>query len=177
MKSSKFKQILDETSITLNESRNVVINRLMQQNGICRNEDTYGSYLWFGCNKKGVFRVNSPGKHHDGRGSRTYCVEGEVIEENGKTIVKIYSVYNKTLRIFTYISAIISVMYAMFLILIMYFNTGFSTMLVATILPLVFVYYISFSKFCKDEKNKNADFEIMKREAINRVEAIKLWDK
>ena len=50
-------------------------------------------------------------------------------------------------------------------------------MLVATILPLVFVYYISFSKFCKDEKNKNADFEIMKREAINRVEAVKLWDK
>ncbi len=178
MKRSKYKQILDETSITLKESRNVVIDRLIQQNGSCRSNDTYGGYLCFRCDKNGRFRVDDSGNSRYSDRYRTHYVEGEVLEENGKTVVKIYSVHSKMLKIVRYVTTIIAAIYCICAFILMsYLDSGISTKLVVAVLPVAFVYFIVFSRMNKESKNKSVDFEIMKQEVINRVEAVKLWDK
>ena len=57
MKSTIFAKIIDETTIEVQESFDVTVERLMQQQGICRVTDSYGRDLEFLCDKKGRVRV------------------------------------------------------------------------------------------------------------------------
>ncbi len=175
MKSTKAKEILEETSLTLKESRADVISKLMQMQGCCRNEDSQKETLFFSCYKDGTFYVNT---NYRRRENKTYYIQGEVVEENGKTIIKIYSVHEKTNVVFRFITlAFILLCIIGIILLYFYADILLAKELFASIATFAVVLIIFLYKGKNEVKNKNVDFDIMKQEVINRVEAVKNWDK
>ena len=178
MKSTKLHKIIDETTITLNESRAEVINKLRQQQGRCTNDAPfgYGAPLFFICSQKGEFCVSDQYANR-GRHIR-FFVKGEVTEENGQTAVKIYSVYEKYNLFMFYCLIVCSIFYTVFAVSVYFKDSRFA--LIGLILGVVF-YMLTIrcykNRNLEEHKSRDINYDVMKNEVITRVEAIKNWDK
>lgn len=179
MKNTIFTQILDETVIELDNSREDVIDKLMQQNGRCRNK-TVGQdeEIWFECFKNGKFYVSDRYSYRDDNRRLSCYVKGRVVSENGKTLVKIYSVYDKTNLPFIIIMIAIYLIFA-----IGYFASKITANIpieksdILTALLLAAGILLIIFRTANGEKHKNYNLDVMKTEAFRRVEAVRLWDK
>ncbi len=177
IKSGLFTKVKFEKKLYSDESVKDTISKLMQQNGFCRETDTNQELIEFFCTEKGYMWVDEPASSR-GRGTaRIFSVRAQVEEENGKTVVNIYSVYNKSEKPFRYFSIAIYV-----LIILGYIVSGFIfklPMTVKTFLTMLlagfFVFWIAFST-SKEKGAKIKDLDIMVNEIVKRVEAIKRWD-
>lgn len=99
-------KIIDEITIEVDESYQETISKLRQQNGKCSVTDSNQQNLMFYCSKKGkmgIVNADYFGRRHvyidrfclNELRARTYYVMGKVLNENNKTVVKIYSVYSR----------------------------------------------------------------------------------
>ncbi len=177
MKSTIFAKIIDETTIEVQESFDVTVERLMQQQGICRVTDSYGRDLEFLCNKKGRVRVCHYSLRRERREyNRIYCVVGQVITEDNKTKVKIYSVHNRGYIVASIITIILNVLFVPLYILAIstsYYTPSKKDILIAILLILAPVY--SMHLISEEKGNKYHNLEIMKNEIIKRVKAVDKW--
>ena len=166
-----------EKVLTVNDTLNGTIEKLILQNGICREKVSNQENLEFYCSKKGEVYVGEPFSSR-GRGTdRIYSVSGEVREENGETVVKIYSQRRKIEifdRYFTICLYFVTA-FAYFLIKILWNIPIEKTDFIAVGLLLFLSVWITvLSK--KEKHNKTNDIEIMINKVVKRVEAIARWD-
>lgn len=174
MKTTIFKEVLDETVIEVKGPIKEVIKKLRAQRGSSRERDSDRNELGFFCTKKGKIMVLNS---NNGRpNARTFYITGKVCEQDGKTVVKFYSVKNRE-------TAFVIIMYALLVILVgAYFvaKTVSEYEIVPSdlllIVPIVVLALTLFVPIKKAHKHKEADLEIMKQIVINRIEAIKRWD-
>ncbi len=174
MKTTIFTEVLDETVIEVNEPLKEVIKKLRAQQGSSRERDCDRNELGFFCNKKGKIMVlNSNNGRPD---ARTFYITGKVCEQDGKTVVKFYSVKSRD-------TVFIIIMYAILVILVgayyaakVVMEYDFVPSDFFLIVPIIVLALIFFVPLKKARKHKEADLEIMKSVVINRIEAIKRWD-
>lgn len=177
IKSGLFTKVEFEKKLYSEESVKDTIWKLSQQNGFCRETDSNSEALEFFCTEKGYIWVDEPAPSRGRWQSRIYSVRGQVEEENGKTVVNIYSVYNKSEKPFRYIAiAIYLLIILIYIALAVIFKIpltvkDFLTMLLAGF----FVFWLAFST-SKEKGSKTKDIDIMVNEIVKRVEAIKRWN-
>lgn len=179
MESNFYTKILDETILEVYEPIEETIDKLRAQAGKCRETDCYGQELEFICTKKGKIRVEnlSAKNNHSETSSRIYYVCGEVVEENEKTKVKIYSVHDKSTVIFRHCTiAIHLIVFAVYLFFV-FSSQNISIKEIFGIFLFILLLLPINLLTVKEKQNKNTDLEIMKNEIIKRVEAIKRWDE
>lgn len=177
MKSTFFKEYFDEVILEVNDSYQGTINKLQAQQGICSEEAGDGDKLVFRCSKKGKFRIDAD---LDSRNStisdyRPYYVEGRVLEKDGKTIVEICSVFDKSNLFYQYfqlVSLLISLVAG--IILGLASESFFST---STIILLAFSGAMLISFLLSGSEQRTSDLNLMREQAIRRVEAIERWDE
>ena len=101
-----FGKIVEEITVESSVGFEETIAKLREQQGPCSDENSFGVRMWFSCTKKGVIRfTNSCGEY----GYSIYFVEGRVVEQNGKTFVKIYSMKNNVEKIYRLITIILGI--------------------------------------------------------------------
>lgn len=179
MKSNFYTEILDKTVLEVDELFEETIDKLQAQAGKCRETDCYGNELEFICTKKGKIRVenlNAKNSRSE-KASRIYYVCAEVVEENQKTKVEIYSVHDKSTVFFRHFTiALHLIVFAVYLLFIFSDKNILIKELLGIFLFILMLLPINLLTV-KEKQNKNADLEIMKNEIIKRVEAIKRWDE
>ena len=150
------------------------VDRMCEMQGEGHKTDYNNCSFVFFCNKKGYFWVST---NHRGRDS-TYGVEGRVVEENGKTKAKIYSVYNRYCRffeVFVYsavILCLIGTVVGLFMGENMFENAvDYYRFLIA--IPLII---ILIATSFKEEKCSADTLEKMKQEVLGRINAVERWD-
>lgn len=186
MKSNIFKDVLEEITLEVNENKEETIAKLRLQMGFCSSQDSDDDQLFFWCTKKGKLgfftqptRESSPLPYfyYYNMDSRIYSVRGKVLSENGKTVVKLYSVYNRLNSALRLIDLVTT-----FLVLALVFVIkGFTRVesppgdLLKLVGALILAGVSTFI-FTSEKRNKYSDLELMKQEVINRVKAVDRWD-
>lgn len=177
MRSTIFTEILDKTTIEAKTDYQTTVKRLMMQRGFARNTDLKDCPMVFFCDKKGRLNVdNNSGTRR--RENRMFYVVGQVREENGKTLVDIYTARDKTAVGFrvacaiTFLVALAADVYTMFLDGNNLIQKGALAVafLLAAIVPLVV-------DTKNEKKSKDKDLDIMKQAVIDRVNAVDRWDE
>lgn len=174
MKSNIFQKVLDCTEVEIKCKYQTTVDRMCEMQGEGHKTNYNNCSFVFFCNKKGYFRVTT-----SQRGSyTTYGVEGRVVEENGKTKAKIYSVYNRSCRfyeIFLYsavILCLIGTVVGLFMGEDMFGNAGdFYKFLLAVPLIIILI-----ATSFKEEKSSADTLEKMKQEVLGRINAVERWD-
>lgn len=188
MKSTLFTKVLDETVLELNVPVRETIQRLCAQSDICSETDSMQHPVSFRCNKKGKLRISNL-RYFAVRSSiaspdRAYYLKGQVVAEDGKTKIKIYSVYSRAVMAFRCIIPLLCLLaMAVYLLIGRWplFSTPLDIKMFGFFLLLVLMFVATVAWCCwltlTEKKNKDADFERMKDEVAKRVEAVRRWDE
>jgi hypothetical protein len=176
MKSTLFRRLSDETVVEVKLPRHVLIDRLLKLSGACSETDSAGDRLVFYCSKKGRLSVES----YSGHGSYNFyhpCyVAGEVLTEQDKTVVKVYTVHRRFYRTAFFILIVLLSLYLMLRALLTTPSKDlFAPLAIGGLSVAVFIAII-FSSFSKATKNRDADIEKMRQEVLNRLEAARRWE-
>ncbi len=179
MKNTIFTKIIEQSELEIKTDCKTAIERLKAQQGICRETDSRQVTLEFLCHDDGRICVCNYSRNKPRRDpNRLYSVIGQVTEENGKTKVKIYSLFNRTNYI---LSAVAAILYMV--VFALYFVTAYKAGIVPGTKDLYLLIFSVFAillyplRFRKQERDKANDLYIMKQEIIKRVNAIDKWDK
>ena len=170
-----FDKILDETVIEVKGSVSETIKRLEKLTGFCRQNDSNQLTLYFYCSHRGNFSVSHPqGRHGD---DNAYYVKGKVVSENGKTLVKIYSVKSRETMFWRWLAiALLTIAAAVYLYIRIRLSLPASYRdLIFPAIPLSLL--LNFLYYRKEKQSKHEDLEIMKEEALQRVDAVIRWDE
>jgi len=174
MKTTIFTEVLDETVIEVNEPKEELIKKLRAQRGSCRERDSDRNELGFFCNKKGEIMVqNSNNGKPD---ARTFYITGKVCEQDGKTVVKFYSVRSRSTPLFIIVLAIWGILIGAYYAAKIIMEYDFVPSDFYLIAPPILFFFVFLAPLKKARKYKDADLEIMKQIVINRIEAAKRWD-
>ena len=175
MKSNLFQKVLDCTEVEVNCSYQTTVDRLRELCVVGRNTDHNDSPYIFSCNKKGSFLVTVDRRGRDS----AYGVEGRVVEENGKTKVKIYSVYNRLRRFYDILVCGVGIISVLWIAIGLLMGEGvfkidgeFYKFLL--LIPLLIAFIVN---CIKEEKSGSQSIEKMKQEVLNRIEAVERWDE
>jgi hypothetical protein len=166
----------EETAVELNIPYHIVVQRLQQVQGTCSVTDSADESLYFSCDKSGNFTVDNDNPHSFRRRHTAlspYYVSGEVVAENGKTVVKFRCVHRSAGKVD------LAVMLVGDLILLaLYFLLNPITK-ASLILPAMFVILSASTllSFFKKQTNGDTDTTLMKQEVLNRIEAVKRWEE
>lgn len=176
MKSTFFKEYFDEVVLEVDDSYQGTIRKLQAQQGICSEEASEGDLLVFRCDKKGKFRIdtNVDRRRNSISDFRPYYVEGRVLEKDGKTVVEISSVFDKTNLFFQYFKlATLGISLVLGIILGVASETFFST---GTIILFALSAGLLFSFFFNNAEQRSSDLNLMREQVIRRVENMKRWE-
>jgi len=178
IKSGLFTEVKFLKKLYSDESVKETILKLSQQNGACRETDTNREPIEFFCTKKGYIWVDEPSSSRSRGTDRIYSVRAQVEEENGKTVVNIYSVYDKTEKPLRYFAIAIYVLIILgYIASVFVFGLPLTFKTVLTmVLAGFFIFWLAFST-SKEKGSKTKDIDIMVNEIVKRVEAIKRWDE
>ena len=159
---------------SLNIQRDIVIDRLMQQSGVCRDEDSNGLPITFICFKDGTFLLNDTYS----RWHRQFFLQGETVCEDGKTKIRIASVKDKTafgLELFGLIFSALVFIVCAYISFIS--DRSFSTaMLLRFGLPLLMCVAFGFMAF-KEKTAIPLDEKIMLTQIERRINGVIHWDE
>ena len=170
---------IDRFEIELDESYDVVVERLIGQNGLCR--DTVGMWdeLYFECFKNGKFCITS-GPSHARKKALPYLLVGKIKPNGEKTRISASIDYMSMSGFF------IAQIFIIIALVALYFWIGSS--LAEPTLPLILVTLlfvaVTVLAIVREKKIKPKTGEelpeivkVMKSEVLKRIEAVKLWDK
>lgn len=149
-----------------------VIYRLREQDGFCRNQDSNGYELEFECFKSGDFLVKVPGKF-----DRQVFLQGDIVVQNGKSVVRVEKVERKGEFIFSIIGSLLISVISVVAIILMIWNGQFTdikdfiTLALVLISPIIFI-----SSELKEKKAIPMDTEIMLKEIDQRILGVIRWD-
>lgn len=171
MKSTFYRKILDETVLEAGDTPERTIEKLRQQQGVCRTADFDGDPIEFFCSKKGKISVSNIARKRPEYDRSTYVL-GEVTVENDKTVVKIYTVYDRLNYFVRLLCLGLSVVAG---VLALLFAEG-AVSVIGLLIAIVFSISLCVSSF-NEKQTMHTDFEIMKAEIANRVQAVADWEK
>ena len=178
MKFPRFYDILDETVIELKTDFETTVERLQALQGVCRNTDADQGELSFLCTPKGRLRVDSIGRRR--RISRLNFVVGEVVEENGKTVVKIYCVHDrsekKVRNVIWTVYALVFAAFVLFGVSALKQGAHMTPKDIGTAVAFFALLAIIPFRTARETENQHADLETMKTELLNRIQAVERWD-
>ena len=174
MKLPRYLKVLDKQVVELDMPLDIVLERIVELRGVCREEDSMQKALVFFCDQKGRFAVSNPVSRNN---ERSYYIRGEIFAEDGKTKVAIYSVHDRYTTVFKWLAFLLLfagwIFYACLL-----FSTGVplekKQLLELLIFPVFVV--IFFALTFREKGNKTVDFNVMKEEVFKRLDAVKRWD-
>lgn len=178
MRSMFFRKILGETTMEVNESYQNPISKLLLQRGKCSATDSNQLRLRFKCSEKGNIKVVNNILLPLFLKLRIYYVAGQVLPENNKTVIKIYSVKNRIMFFVAILEIALLTIYAASNIF-MIFLAGLQALapavlsfIISAVIDIIIarVYY-------NQIVNRKEDLEVMKKELIKRVEAIEHWEE
>ncbi len=179
MKFSKHYTVLDETVIEVETDFPTTVDRLRSMQGVCRETDNDQFPLGFTCDKKGRLRVDALYRSTSSN-CRLNFVVGEVAEQDGKTVAKIYCVHDRSAKVYRYVEwAVYAALFCAFLVFVAYSIKAGRPLsrkdVITVVLFALLLFTIPF-RTKKDAQNQPADLEKMKTEVINRVRAVDRWD-
>ena len=157
----------------LNIERNIVLERLMEQSGVCRDEDSNGLHIEFRCFKDGTFWVNDTNRKRD----RQFLLQGEVLSENGKTKIKVDSVNDKSafaFSVFGYVFLGVVVLAGVVHILV--FEPNFDALLLSKYVLALVVCGILIGMSFKEKVSIPVDEKIMLNEIERRINGVIKWN-
>ena len=171
-----FGKILEEITIESSVGYKETIDKLVAQRGPCQTPKKFGVQVHFDCTSKGEIRFLDPAGEY---GGAMYDVEGRVEEQDGKTIVKIYSIqrFSRKFRRYSSIIAGIAMIAIEVFCVIMYKESVLQKeglWLVFALAPITTI--LTFRSYNRVEKNRDYRINFLKNEIIKRVENIKRWD-
>lgn len=177
MKSNAFRTVKLVKTIELKIDKETAIERLQSLENSCYTRDGNDELIVFYCTDKGQLAVTGRVNSRAFSSMRVNDVRGQIENEGGKTVVKIYSVHDRSVTIFKWIYSIV---YALGLVIsiVNVFLTRRS-LTVDEIISAIFgagIAVVFFSINYSENKNTNSDFEIMVREIERRLEAAERWD-
>ena len=177
MKSTLFKTVKLVKTIELKIDKKTAIKRLQSLENNCYTPDGNGELIAFYCTDKGQLIVSSSARSRSISSIRANDIRGQIETEGGKTLVKIYSVHDRSAAIIKYLLAVFFVVYVIYTMAdVIYTKSGVSMAdILAFVLGGVFIASI-FMSTRSENKNTNSDFEIMTREVERRIAAAERWD-
>ena len=89
MKSSFLNKILDETVLYVDDTVEGTIEKLQAQSGVCYTQDSSKQNIRFVCEDNGKFYIENAVSQRSDSYYRTFYISGTVVEDDGKTAVKI----------------------------------------------------------------------------------------
>lgn len=151
------------------------IGKFMQMRGICREKLSNDNFIEFYCSKKGKITITNPPKKHIEHTNSTNLF-AEIIEQDGKTYIKYYTVYSHFNNVLKMISLIMLIAMAILAIVLAVTEVD------KTVSPIVLVFCLLFFVFqlfnnANEQKNSPNDSEVMIKELQKRVETVNQWDK
>lgn len=171
MRRTLFETIYYEEFITVDMNKTELIEKMSQMQNIEIYGDTSGRELAFYVNKRGTFFVDSPQKGTTSRPGRNYILKGKVIASKNNTS-NIYFCYT---YIRFWLLGLLTLFFAVFLPFVLIFGLTWKLLFLLPVTTIPFlIYFLSNSN---NELNKHADFEIMKKNVIRKIDAALNWDK
>lgn len=190
MKSTFFTKVLDETVLELDVPVGETIQKLCAQVDYNRSTDSLENPVIFRCDKKGRLRVEgwNTGYSKTSRSlsspDRAYYLLGRVLEENGKTKIKVYAVHDRLMMFLRWITPLLCLLVVVAFLVIgreAFFSMPLDIKTLGFFLLLVLMFVADFVRCCwftlKEKKNQTPDFELMKNEVVRKVEAVRRWDE
>ncbi|MBQ3088313.1 MAG: hypothetical protein IJC36_01635 [Clostridia bacterium] len=174
MKRTLFETIYNEDFIKVNIEKDELIEKLLQLKGECINDDSNGNSLYFHINKNGNYVVTSP--HYNSQShARDFYLKGKIIASKNNTSI----VYAKCIRDnIGFLLGISLFIPTACLVLFCILSLGLSwALLLILVLGLGASFLPEMLRNSNEERDKTADFEIMKKEVLKRIEVVKNWDK
>lgn len=177
MKSNFFKEIIDESKITIDLEYDKTLSRLQQMQGHCRETDSADYDFYFFCKKNGKFYIST--SYSGKRGNDSLYIKGSVKPyEEDNSIIEFFILKDKSYFFFSVFSLIFDVLLICYLIfLFVITKTYFNLKHILFVVFAVFITGVSFSNSLKKKKNISVDAAILKNEVLKRVEAVIDWDK
>lgn len=151
------------------------IDKLMQMQGVCREEISGENAIQFYCLKNGKITIINPPTRRVENDNSTILF-GRVIEKDGKTYVTYYTAFSKSNNVTKLIFLLIDFLMAAISIVFIVFSKTQMYYLPILILALP-LFSFKFFVGTKEEKNSKTDSEILIKELEKRVEAVNYWDK
>lgn len=149
-----------------------VIYRLREQDGFCRNQDSNGYELEFECFKSGKFFVKDPGTI-----DRQAFLQGDVIVQNGKSVVRLEKVEQKGEFVYSIISTVFISVISIVAIALKIWKGGLNDFKdLISVLLLLTLPIMSISLELKEKKAIPTDTEIMLKEVDQRILGVVRWD-
>ena len=151
------------------------IVKLMQMQGLCREEISDYQRLEFYCSKKGKITVtNPPSKHIENTLSTT--LYAEIIEQEGKTYVAYHTVYSNGNNVLKIISLVLLAAMSVLAVIFALGHSDKKAPFVVFALCCAF-FILQLINTLKEKKSAPEDCRILIKELEKRVEAVNLWDK
>ena len=179
MKNSIFREILNEECIEVNKSVSETIRCLCELSGSNRFFEDEKVRVFFFCNQNGKIFVRRGvhARRYRILHRKLYHVDGEIISKDGKTYVKLTSVYN---RIFVWLT-ILSVLFMIALIPIVIFlmvtvSSGFLAPVIAAVVAASAV-AVNVYSLCDVLNRGNTLIRLMEDELKRHLSNLEQWDK
>ena len=151
------------------------IDKFMQMQGACREKIGEDNPIQFYCSKRGRLSITNPPRRYIENTNST-SLFARVIEQDGKTYVSYYTVFNRFINALKVISLTLTIAMAVLAIALNVAN------LVKTFSTLGLILCVGFFVFrllntANEKQSAPKDSEIMVKELEKRVEAVNHWDK
>ena len=178
MKSNCFYTVLDETTLEIDVSLKDTISRLRSQQGECHESDSEGRDFSFYCDKSGKFMmcdfINSRGIPNN---NRAYYVRGEVFREGEKTKITYGTVHDRSDNFLVrWLPVVLWIPFLILSVAIQIFNRAPVPEYMFGSLVSVAAIVIVFPRTKNIKVCNTSDMELMKKEILERVEAVKRWN-
>ena len=175
MKSSIFKEVINEEYIEVNRSVADTIRCLCEQSGGCHSETPDGLKLYFDCTKKGKMYVEGISGKSRKDIYQMYYVYGSVVLKDDKTYVKITSLYS---RADIWLRVLFMLLSVPLFILAVYLKGVYN---IYALLASAAVLVIGTADLCRStyirKKQKTEIVALMENEIKRRVKNIEKWDE
>ncbi len=186
MKSTIFRKILDQNSVVINVPPKETIRRLCAQNGFSYEEDHLNYSYHFYCNKRGKFIIDTYQRRRNG-GSfsashseasfRTYHIMGEVLDEQGKSKINIYSIHNRLNTSVLLFDLLLDLIFTIPLYLISLVITAETSWKFFIILGGLVMISGGLFRLISDHNHHPKELGTMKEIAFRKVESAKRWNE
>jgi len=173
-------RLLDETVVALKTDYKTAVQRLQELNGFTHKRDASGKEREFVSNKRGRFTFANNGRN-DRRDPHTSLIraKGGLYVEEGKTKGVVY-IHRSSLSAFA-VGCIVFAELFLFLLILQYALStanpkGWLLLAIYSVGLAVYLAYL-FSNRHKSVLGMSEDTEMLKQDAISRLEAVDKWDE